>query len=90
MADEAEETWSRFMHYITREKYLAQMKGAPLSIYHALLTRTNFNFKAVMPGIGLLVTETGYEERQIRRGIKTLEKLGLIHTVKKRNQYGHH
>jgi len=71
-------SWSKIMHWLVEDGYLVKMKGAPLSVYCALLKYTSYDFKPVFPKKERLEKETGYSIPQITRAIKRLRKLGLV------------
>jgi DNA-binding MarR family transcriptional regulator len=61
---------------------LANLKGAPLSVFMALGCHLNKQ-GSCWPGLTRLSKMTGYSVRQVRRALRSLEELGYISTSKR-------
>jgi hypothetical protein len=69
------------------ERYLATLKGCKLSVYVALLFHDNDEHDC-HPGVRRLAAETGYTPRQVQRGLRELEALGLIASIPRTHDWG--
>jgi hypothetical protein len=73
-----------------RKNMLAQLKGAPLSVFMCICLHLNENGES-FPGIDLIAKETGYKRLAVIRAIKKLENMGgLLKIVRQRGKSNHY